>query len=75
MALGVHRAVSIDTHVHGGKEQGDRAMGTEKRKPPKVTFYPKTQPGKESGRVCPIQKASLVRMSGVGEEKAWPIHI
>lgn len=30
------------------KGRGDRAMGAHKRKPPKVTFYPRSQPGKKS---------------------------
>lgn len=51
------------------KGRRNRAMGGHKRKPPKVTFYPRPQPGKKSGGVCPV------RVSGVGEEEALPIHI
>lgn len=61
--------------MHDGKGRWNRAMGTRKRKPPKVTFYPRPQPGKESGRVWPTQRAGPIRVSGMGEEKAWLIHI
>lgn len=39
MALGVHRAVSIDTHVHGGKEQGGQSNGDREEKAPKGDIF------------------------------------
>lgn len=57
------------------KGRGNRAMGTHKRKLLKVTFYPRPQPGKQSGGVCSTQRTSPIRALGVGEEEVWLFHI